>query len=552
MPPDAAPKTHLAAGPWCFDGLEDKFPDFDRRFSFCPEPLADPARLPDAARAAEALCVNVVPELARSLFADFAEFPPVYWRTLLDPWAIAVASQIVERSLRRRAMIDQYGDEKLAVPLAPADANFDFIDENDFYLRGTLGSAYNFWLFSRLLERDWPEKWQKIYNPLKITPAPRATPSLSGRLKNALRSLSLALPFPKLKGLSVPQAVIFSLALLRAPARPDRSLNLAELYPRSDQHPEFDPKDVAPLFIRSLPASLRSVGRAPVGPAKERRLRIASVRAYEDSAYRQKLALWRARGGRLGFVQHGGNYGQAKTVCNSRIVEYSQDVFFTWGWTKHGDARGNFLPMPYPGLARLADAWRGGGDIVFAGAEMALYAYRLESRPTPLQFLAYRRAKARFFTALGDDLTRQTLYRPYFSLPGTLADYPWLKKRFPGLRLCQGPLTPRLLACDLLILDHHGTIMLEALAAGVPMILYWDPALWPLVDEGEKARLLMRDAGIWHPNPESAARAAREIAGDSAAWRKETRSTYVKIRENLARLPKSDLTRLWFATLKNL
>ena len=38
MPRGAEPESHWAAGPWCFAGEEDFFPDWEVRFVCPPEP----------------------------------------------------------------------------------------------------------------------------------------------------------------------------------------------------------------------------------------------------------------------------------------------------------------------------------------------------------------------------------------------------------------------------------------------------------------------------------------------------------------------------------
>lgn len=212
------------------------------------------------------------------------------------------------------------------------------------------------------------------------------------------------------------------------------------------------------------------------------------------------------------------------------------------------------MPMPYPQLAALANRWRAGQDAVFVGTEMAAFGYRLDSRPTPLQFLEYREAKARFFTELGNDLAARTLYRPYFDLPGTLRDAAWLLPRFPGLRLCKGPLLPHLLRCRLLILDHHGTTMLEAFAANIPVILYWNREHWPLTPACENLLDMLAECGIWQPGPEAAARKAREIWRNPSAWYGSDRVKRIRdyYRACQAMLPDGNLDACWISALKKL
>ena len=252
-------------------------------------------------------------------------------------------------------------------------------------------------------------------------------------------------------------------------------------------------------------------------------MRVASVRAHEDTHYRQKLALWRARGHRVMFVQHGGNVGQVRCLCETPLVEFSQHAFGTWGWSHYeatGTGKGGqFLPLPYPLLANMADQWRGGDDtLLFVGAEMPLYGHRLDSRPTPLQWLQYREDKQWFLEDLPRRLHDKILYRPHFDAPGALDDAPWLLPRFPHVRLCSGPLEARMLTCALMVLDHHGTTLLQALAANVPTIAYWDRSIWPMTDEALARLDLLAEAGIWQPSAEAAAAKVREVWDNPARW----------------------------------
>lgn len=570
MPRGADPARLLAVGPSCFAGREEFFPDWETAFTFAPEPLADHAIAREAATAAQALAADTIPRLALWLSPHAGELPPAYWQTLLAPWAVDVARQVIERHLRVRAMREAWGGLELHVGLLPADRDFHFQDEHDFTLRGALGTDFNHWLFSRLLEADWPSAWKRRPSEAfadteqsseKKAPQSPDEPPLRQWLRRTARALLLGLPFPRLKGMTLGQALRFSLALLHPCHGPDHSLDLAAAFGSESGAPTPRipplPLDPLPLFQAACPASLRTLRHpAALSRTSRPRLRVATILAYEDAAYRGRLARWRGRGHRLAFAQHGGNYGMEAVACETAFVEYSQDVFFTWGWTRHGEARGNFVPLPSPQLARLENAWHGadGKNLLFVGTEMAAFAYRLDSHPTPLQLVEYREDKEWFFEALGRELQARSLYRPYFPLPGCLADAAWLLPRVPRLKLCTGPLMPQLLACRLLVLDHHGTSLLEAMAANVPVVLYWNRAHWPLTPEGEALLDDLAAAGIWFPTAEEAATQARRVWPAAADWWQSPGIQAARRRfcEAQARLSHGKEVPLWTQTLKAL
>lgn len=556
MPGDADPATCIAAGPWCFAGREELFPDWENRFEFAPEPLANPARLANAAAGAQALCAKITPLIVEALWPGFWKGREKYWFFLLSPWAMEVARQLTDRNLRILAMREKWSDEALIVPVASSDESFAFLDERDFTMRGSLGTRFNFWLFSRLLMAKWPRRWiaENVESGVK-EPEPPA-PNFRDRARRLVRNFLLKAPFPKLKGVSFRRSLLFSRAISRAVPGPDKSLDPATAFADAEALRSLEfPEDILEYFLKTVPQSIKKI----VPPRKiprgvEEKIRAVSPLFYEDASYRHKLALWRLGGGRLACVQHGGNYGLVKTPCDRAFVEYSQDAFITWGWKKHGDARGDFIPLPYPQLASLAGKRRARDEkALFVGAEMATYGYRLESTPTPLQFVAYRRAKSSLLSALGN-LASKILYRPYFNLPGLLEDGRWLLKRHSQIEICEGPLTPRLITCRLLILDHHGTVMLEALAANIPMILYWDRDAWPLTRRGEELLDVWENCGVWFPSPEKAAAKAREIWNDPDAWQNSEPVQKARRlwREYQALAPEGDLDAEWISALESL
>lgn len=521
MPKNATPKTCLAAGPWCFCGQEQDFPDWWQNFTFAPEPLSDPDAVPAAARAAQTLSCRMVMPIARLLCPEPDNLPECYWQILLMPWLVDVASQIVDRSLRLEAMIRIWGDKELQVSVLPLGCQFNFQSEHDFTLRGSLGIAFNHWLFSLLLRERKPAAWQ--LHEIRPHAMPEAAkPGLKARLTSGLRSLSLALPFPRAKGMTIRQALRFSRALNHPCNGQDHSLDLKTAFDyQTDLNKIPLPASIGNIFQAALPASLKNLKHLPLKPARGApRLKMVNIIAQEDSCYRQTLARWRASGNRLGHVQHGGNYGMLKTACAAPLTEYSQDIFITWGWSRHGDLKGNFVPMPSVQLSASLHSWQGAGsdNLIFAGTEMAAYGHRLDSLPTPMQYVEYREAKAVFFRTLKPEITAKSLYRPYFSLPGTLDDAEWLLPLFPGLSRCEGPLLPQLLKCRLLVLDHHGTILLEAMSADIPVILYWKRKCWPLCAEADILLDMLEAAGIWRPDAASAAKKVNEIWSSVSEW----------------------------------
>ena len=75
-----------------------------------------------------------------------------------------------------------------------------------------------------------------------------------------------------------------------------------------------------------------------------------------------------------------------------------------------------------------------------------------------------------------------------------------------------------MLACRLLVLDHHGTTMLEALAANVPTVMFWTREAWPLTPESEALLDVLARAGIWFGTAEEAAAKVNQVWEDPVSW----------------------------------
>ena len=561
MPKGADPKSTLASGPWCFSGLEADYPNFSNEFRFAPEPLTCAKELACANQAAKTLTANLIPILAAKL-APNSKLPPSYWEVLLIPWLGLISQQIIERWLRILLWQEKLGEQHLRIPIVDvANSNFTFRDEPALTLYGALGLDFNHWLFSYLLTQSkLPKTWELIVgqaiNQDYSGQAPKPL-TFKSCCKIFVKNLLRQLPVPHLKGLTLTQSLLFSLALMHKSKCQDYSRLLQNQGQNRQELIALNLPDILPIVLMTLPRALKELKHPnTLVQSKHPKLRIASVEAYEDVNYRQDLAIFRGQGNRLVFIQHGGNYGQISYACLTEMFEYQNQAFITWGWSKQEGCLGNFIPLPYPQLAKIKNAWHGqeSSTILFIGTEMPLFGYRLDSHPTPLQMVSYRQAKLRFLEALPPNIQEHLIYRPYFDLPGTLEDYSFIKDHFPKIKRCQGPLLPHVLNARLLILDHHGTSLLEAMAANIPVIFYWQPEHWPLNQETLDLLARFKDLSIYHETPESAALAVKDLWPNLVSFWQSSQVQEVRqaFCQKFARIISTNENPLWVATLRKL
>ncbi|MFQ8737343.1 MAG: hypothetical protein ACLSAH_16220 [Bilophila wadsworthia] len=404
----------------------------------------------------------------------------------------------------------------------------------------------------RLLKRDWPAAWTaEELPPVRREAAPTRRENL---LKHVARNILFSLPFPRVKGFSLRQSFDLSVVLTLNQDRRDDTIPLRLLGdPSAPPLPlGFTEDEAFDLAVALLPNPCGGVhpadDRPRTGPHPLARGQRA---ACEDDAYRIKMAL---HGARLPDDLHPAR--RRVRLCQDfrglSARQYCQHRFITWGWKRHGLMPGNFLPLPHPQLAALRDAHREKSPtLLLVGTEMALLPYTLKSMLRGRQQFAYREDKARFMAALPEALRKQSQYRPYFDVPSSLEDAPWLLRRFPEVTRCTGPLEPRLLGCRLLVLDHAGTTLAQALAANIPFLLYWNPETASFTPEALPLLDKLREAGILHDTPESAAAKAAEVWGDVPGWWASVRAACKPWASQHALTNKDDVPHVWKLVLKD-
>ena len=548
-PENATPETHVLAGPWCTAPASAE----EAGFAMPPEPLANPDVLDTAARQACQLVTALAPRLRDHLNAHYGStLDDRYWDFVLAPWLVRAVEALVDRLYRTDGILKAFGGRTLTVPLSTS--SFAFADTQDFIMGGILNPDWNHWLFSRLLLRSWPATWTAV----ELPPAGRKAvpPARENALKRLARRVLFSLPFPRIKGFSLRQSLDLSLVLMLNRDRRDDTIALRLLgAPSAPALPlGFSEDEAFELVKNLLPESLLTADiPRNLGHEMARiRSRVVSVAACENDAYRIEMALHRGRGCRMIFIQHGGEYGYVRTSVAYPLVEYRQHRFITWGWNHHGRMPGNFLPLPHPQLAALRDTHRETSPkLLLVSTEMALLPYTLKSMLRGRQQFAYREDKARFIAALPDAIRKQSQYRPYFDVPSSLEDAPWLIRRFPDVTRCTGPLEPHMLGCRLLVLDHAGTTLAQALAANIPLLLYWDPETTHFTPEALPLLEKLREAGILHDTPEAAAAKAAEIWDDVPGWWSSARTACRPWASQYALTNKDDLMHVWKMILKD-
>lgn len=515
-------------GPWCLKGTRWVDDDWSR-FDFI-EPFESPTDKSDAADACAMLVRFHVTRLTAELNTLHNKTYGIeFWWTLLTPWLL----HLVEASWRHwvtiERFVERHSSETLSYdsPDTPDDFKFQFTDTRDFIYSGLRSPDVLSWMLAGFLRNLAPEHWERrrISVPeLGIGSSESAAPpARTNTVKRVARRILGRMPVANIPGMSL-ASIPLSLYVNLLPRRTvieDFKGEPATTAP--DHFPPAYIQALETLIDQTIPRSFTAdfdtyAGHAAKVRYRPRRLFVTAPTIFED---RQtfEIAHALAAGERVVRTQHGSEYGIADAFNIGWMNEYVNAGFLTWGWRKHKDFPGRFLPVAAPMLNGVKSRHKcRSPQIILVGTSAVLVPFRIASAQRASAMSGYRSDKALFINALDTAIRRELVYRPYKRGHTDLPDQDWLPEKVGTLAIHTGPLTASLLRCRLTVLDHPGTTLHITMAANAPTVCFWRHGLFvPCADEEPLFDLLV-SAGILHDDPESAAAHINDIADDVDAW----------------------------------
>lgn len=247
---------------------------------------------------------------------------------------------------------------------------------------------------------------------------------------------------------------------------------------------------------------------------------IFTANAYNSN---EAFKIWAAhhvdRGVKLVGTQHGGNYGTALWSSTESHEIQSDDIYYTWGWKS--DIYGNTKPLAAAKLNKAKSVSpNNDGRILLVLWATRHYSSEMCSVPVAASgTLAFFNDQYRFVRALSRENQKLLLVRLH------LHDYGWSQmdrwnSEFPEIECYCGSksMLDQLKESRLAVVAYKATSYLETLAANFPSILFWNPKHWELRSSATSYFDALRQAGILHDTPESAAQKVNEICRDPETW----------------------------------
>ncbi|MBF0195862.1 MAG: hypothetical protein HQL71_14985 [Magnetococcales bacterium] len=226
-----------------------------------------------------------------------------------------------------------------------------------------------------------------------------------------------------------------------------------------------------------------------------------------------------AQGAKLVIVQHGGLFGSALWVQWEDHQVAIADKFYIWG--KSNRKEPHVIKISGGKLVRAKKRIKAkdGGSLLLVLAEIPRYSTALYSAPLSTMLLDYFSDQFLFL---------QHLSKPALELMNIRVfrrDFGWgMKQRlqdegFGHLIDSTGQSYWQALnKSRICISTYNATTYLETFAANYPTIIYWNPDHWELRPAAQPHFDALRQEGILHDTPQSAAYQLNKIYADPQQW----------------------------------
>jgi putative transferase (TIGR04331 family) len=455
--------------------------------------------------------------------------PTLFWHRYLLIWLSLSVMATWARWRNMEMLIERHGATPLNVPTVPTDRSWAIPGVPAFVNFVNFDSAFQHWIDSLIARALLPSAWRCVETATNDdnTVLRRATsnpprdhaPGL-GRLARSLIPRLLLDELPGIGAAKLPLSALIALFPRRGAWIPPASSRGGERFVFPSAYLSLLDDFLAQTIPDSIGGAsfLEMDARASRLRFRPGRLFVANTRSVNDS-HRLVAAHALIAGERLVNAQHGGWEGTAACVAwNTHI--YAQDfAFLTWGWKGQAGLAGRFAPFVAPQLAAVRNRHRSrDASLIMVGTRMPLNGMRFDCVPRPRRMIAYRAEKQLFLAGLSNDIRAKVRYRPYTRGPSDLEDESYFMQSSPDLRLVDRDLNGALLRCRLLVLDHPGTTLHLALAAGVPMVCFWNRDDWPLCAEAKPWFDRLEASGVLFRDAAAAAQGVNRIWPDVAAW----------------------------------
>jgi putative transferase (TIGR04331 family) len=464
-----------------------------------------------------------------------------YWRIILGPWLVNFI----------QILLDRYRSVCVAADSGKVTNTWISTEFPEGYLPNDLSGFrdrsfrddYNHCLYSQIIKSSGAIPWEIKNNADALTFNSKEAPSsqkdsFKWALIRLLGTYSKLLP-DTLQQLIVYKSYIkpmdlmrlqLSMKILPCPYRPTVDVvsskvdwEMRESIELEQGENQFESvlRESIPLHIPKVYVEGYSsmVKRAVEAFPKKPKVILTSNGYKVDEGFKFWVAGQVGRGVKLAITQHGGHVGDGLWSTDDDHEINIADRYFTWGWTRGNEKK--VVPMPSSILLGAGGCTPDpNGEILCVPTSYSKYPSQMFSVPQGPLVLDLLKLQEKLFQTVSSSVSNLLVLR----LEKT-EGWGWEEK----MRWRESDTAPKiyhgnmsfynqLAKSRLCVCFYNGTPLLETLVANFPTILCWDPKYTELNALARPYFNLLKNVGILHETPESAASKLNKIYQNPLSW----------------------------------
>ena len=463
------------------------------------------------------------------------EYSLRYWRIVIGPWLILFTHilydryEMIHKALREfeidRVVVKKESSLETIVPLNILDFSSKYSDD-----------PWNLFIYSRILKDV--KQIEKVEFHRDDFVAPRRTPSTKkgthARTKKILQTIGRLLNHTQLNNkcfiMDTPlphiNECLLALRLGQIPQWCSDSSDLIQDLPIEQKMRDWpiskkcNEVNFFNLLIQLIPTQIPKVyleGYHHLSriadhfkwPNNPETIFVANI--YEDPVLQTYIGKTTEKGARLFIGQHGGHYGTGKFSIFEDHEFSCADSFFTWGWKYPG--KNNLLPIGMIKKAGKSFKHRSQDKkgLLLASCNLPRYSYYLYSTMISSQCISHFQDSIDFAKSLDEDIFNALIVRVHPT------DFRWRQKQrwensLPNITFDKEVDMRKSLADSrIFVATYNATTFLESMTMNIPTIMFWNEEHWELNEYANPHFQSLKDVGILHSSPDSAARQVNQI-----------------------------------------
>ncbi len=221
-------------------------------------------------------------------------------------------------------------------------------------------------------------------------------------------------------------------------------------------------------------------------------------------------------GSKINTICHGG--GGKYKYSDWQDMDFNiSDKYFTWGWSEYSSKciQGFFVKD----ISYKRTRNKNQKHLLHVMLSQFRYLKGIDATPSYEQYInQYLNDQFEFLNALKPEIRKEVITKLSFDLENSLQER--INDKCPGLNYAtmKDNYNKLMRESKLIVTTYNCTTPVEALYMNVPTIIYWRPDHWELSPSATPLFDKLRDCGVFHDTPESAADMIERIWEDVDGW----------------------------------